>query len=46
MKLSDLLNHVTDKSRFSSIENYLFFCACYLEYIQRVLGSKHAIMAF
>jgi len=40
MRLSDLLNHVTDKSRFASIKNYLFFCSCYLEYIQTKLQAR------
>jgi len=40
MTLSGLLDHVTDKSRFSSIKDYLFFCSRYLEYTQTKLQAR------
>jgi len=40
MTLSDLLDHATDKTRFSSIKDYLLFCSCYLEYTQTKLQAR------
>jgi len=40
MTLPDLLNHVTDKDRFSSVKDYLFFCTRYLEYVQTRLQAR------
>jgi hypothetical protein len=40
MSLADLVNHATDKKRFQSIENYIDFCARYLEYIDTGLQAR------
>jgi hypothetical protein len=40
MSLADLVNHATDKKRFQSIENYIDFCAHYLEYIDTGLQAR------
>jgi len=40
MTLSDLIDHVTDKARFSSIKDYLIFCSRYLEYTQTKLQTR------
>jgi len=33
MNLSELMDIATDKERFHTIENYIDFCARYLEYV-------------
>lgn len=40
MSLSDLVNYATDKARFRTIENYIDFCARYLEYIHTGLQAR------
>jgi hypothetical protein len=40
MMLTDLVNHACDKSRFHSLENYLSFCARFLEYIETGLQAR------
>lgn len=40
MSLVDLLSHVTDKERFHTIEDYMAFCARYLEYIETGLQAR------
>ena len=40
MSLAELVNHATDKKRFQSIENYIDFCAHYLEYIDTGLQAR------
>lgn len=40
MILTDLVNHACDKSRFHSLENYLSFCARYLEFIETGLQAR------
>ena len=40
MKLADLVAHATDKERFCTIENYLSFCARYLEYVETGLQAR------
>lgn len=40
MKLSDLVNHATDKERFHSIKHYIDFCARYLEYVDTGLQAR------
>lgn len=40
MNFADLLNHVTDKGRFLSVENYIDFCSRYLEYIETGLQAR------
>jgi len=40
MRLSDLLNHATDKDRFHSIRQYIDFCARYLEYVDTGLQAR------
>jgi len=40
MTLSNLIDHATDKTRFSSIKDYLFFCSRYLEYTQTNLQAR------
>jgi hypothetical protein len=40
MSLTDLVNHATDKKRFQSVEDYIDFCARYLEYIDTGLQAR------
>ncbi len=40
MILTDLVNHACDKSRFHTIEDYISFCAQYLEYIETGLQAR------
>jgi hypothetical protein len=40
MSLSDLVKHATDKQRIQTIENYIDFCARYLEYIETKLQAR------
>jgi hypothetical protein len=39
MSLSDLVNHATNKERFHTVEQYIDFCARYLEYIDTELRA-------
>lgn len=40
MNLSDLVNHATNKELFQTIEQYIDFCARYLEYIDTGLQAR------
>jgi hypothetical protein len=40
MILTDLVNHACDKRRFRTLENYISFCARYLEYIETGLQAR------
>lgn len=40
MSLSDLVNHATNKERFHTIEDYIDFCARYLEYVETGLQAR------
>lgn len=40
MNLADLVSHATDKERFHTIENYIDFCARYLEYVDTGLQAR------
>lgn len=40
MSLYDLISCATDKNRFCSIENYIEFCARYLEYVDTGLQAR------
>lgn len=40
MSLPDLVNHATDKERFHSVEQYIEFCARYLEYVETGLQAR------
>ena len=40
MSLSDLVDFATDKERFQTIENYIDFCARYLEYVETGLQAR------
>lgn len=40
MKLADLIDHVIDKTRFHTVEQYIDFCARYLEYIDTELQAR------
>lgn len=40
MNLSELVNYATDKERFQTVENYISFCVCYLEYIENGLQAR------
>jgi hypothetical protein len=40
MILTDLVNHSCDKSRFHSLENYISFCARYLEFVETGLQAR------
>jgi hypothetical protein len=40
MSIADLVDRATDKKRFQSIENYIDFCARYLEYIDTGLQAR------
>lgn len=40
MSLSDLMNHATNKERFHTVEDYIDFCARYLEYVDTGLQAR------
>lgn len=40
MSLSDLVSHATDKERFHTVEQYIDFCARYLEYVETGLQAR------
>lgn len=40
MSLSDLVSHATDKERFRTVEQYIEFCARYLEYVDTGLQAR------
>lgn len=40
MSLSNLVNHATDKERFHTVDNYIDFCARYLEYVETGLQAR------
>ncbi|MBF0098153.1 MAG: hypothetical protein HQM04_07485 [Magnetococcales bacterium] len=40
MNLSDLVAYATDKARFCSVDNYIEFCARYLEFIETGLQAR------
>jgi hypothetical protein len=40
MSLSNLINHATDKKRFHTVDNYIDFCARYLEYVETGLQAR------
>lgn len=40
MILTDLVNHACDKNRFHTLENYISFCAQYLEFIETGLQKR------
>jgi hypothetical protein len=40
MNFSDLVNHATDKERFHSVDQYIDFCARYLEYTDTELQAR------
>lgn len=40
MNLTDLVNHATDKERFSTIEDYMTFCEKYLTYVDTELQAR------
>ena len=40
MNLADLVSHATDKERFHTIENYIDFCARYLDYVDTGLQAR------
>lgn len=40
MSLSNLVNHATDKERFHTVDNYIDFCASYLEYVETGLQAR------
>lgn len=40
MSLSDLVSHATDKERFHTVEQYIEFCARYLEYVDTGLQAR------
>ncbi|MBS3908962.1 MAG: hypothetical protein KGZ93_04975 [Actinobacteria bacterium] len=40
MKLTQLLTYVTNKERFRSVDNYISFCAKYLEFIETGLQAR------
>jgi len=40
MSLADLVAHATDKERFHTVDNYLTFCARYLEYVETGLQAR------
>jgi len=40
MSLSNLVDHATDKERFHTVENYIDFCARYLEYVETGLQAR------
>jgi hypothetical protein len=40
MSLSELMNHATNKNRFHTVQNYIDFCARYLEYVETGLQAR------
>jgi hypothetical protein len=40
MTLSTLVNHATDKTRFMTVQQYIDFCASYLEYVETGLQAR------
>ncbi len=40
MNLTDLIAHATDKERFHTVDNYITFCARYLEYVETGLQAR------
>lgn len=40
MNLTDLVAHATDKERFHTVDNYIAFCARYLEYVETGLQAR------
>lgn len=40
MSLSNLVSHATDKERFHTVDNYIDFCARYLEYVETGLQAR------
>jgi hypothetical protein len=40
MNLTDLVAHATDKKRFHTVDNYITFCARYLEYVETGLQAR------
>ncbi|MDP1615638.1 MAG: hypothetical protein Q8L68_07550 [Methylococcales bacterium] len=40
MNLTDLVAHATDKERFHTVDNYITFCARYLEYVETGLQAR------
>lgn len=40
MSISNLVNHATDKERFHTVDNYIDFCARYLEYVETGLQAR------
>jgi hypothetical protein len=40
MNLFDLVKHATQKERFQTIEHYIAFCACYLEFVDTGLQAR------
>lgn len=40
MSLSNLVNHATDKERFHTVDDYIDFCARYLEYVETGLQAR------
>jgi len=40
MSLSDLVSHATNKERFHTVEQYIDFCARYLEYVDTGLQAR------
>jgi hypothetical protein len=40
MNFSELVNYATDKKRFQSLDDYVDFCARYLEYIDAGLQAR------
>lgn len=40
MTLTDLVAHATDKERFHTVDNYITFCARYLEYVETGLQAR------
>lgn len=40
MSLADLVNHATNKEQFKSVEDYVAFCARYLDYVKTGLQAR------
>lgn len=40
MTLANLVSHATDKNRFHTIDNYITFCAKYLEFVETGLQAR------
>jgi len=40
MSLTDLVSHATDKGRFHTVNDYITFCARYLEYVETGLQAR------